>query len=217
MNERFAFDARLAASGLLAGADEAGRGCLAGPIVAAAVCFHYGRLERDDFEALAALDDSKRLTKGKREALYGEILNRATSVVVLSCSAESIDRRGLHVCNLQALGQALEGVVPRPAVALVDGFALPGCAQAHEAVVGGDGLSAAIAAASVVAKVTRDRLMAGLHRQYPAYGFDSHAGYATVRHREAIEKHGVCEVHRRSFASVAYRQLDLGLSGPASA
>lgn len=217
MNDRFAFDVRRAGAGLLAGADEAGRGCLAGPLVAAAVCFDYGHLGPDDFAILAALDDSKRLTRRRREALYGEIIGRASSVVVLSCSAESIDRRGLHACNLALLSQALEGVAPLPAVALVDGFALPDCRRPHEAVVGGDRLSAAIAAASVVAKVTRDRLMVRLHERYPQYGFDSHVGYATARHRVAIAEHGVCALHRRSFASVAYRQLGLDVSEAAPA
>jgi ribonuclease HII len=98
-------------------------------------------------------------------------------------------------------------------VALVDGFALPGCAAAHEAVVGGDGRSAAIAAASVVAKVTRDRVMRRLHEQYPAYGFDRHVGYATAFHQEMITRHGVCPLHRRSFDAVSYRQLGLTLDG----
>ena len=100
---------------------------------------------------------------------------------------------------------------PAPDVALVDGFPLPDCAREHRAVVGGDHLSAAIAAASIVAKVTRDRVMRGLHESYPAYGFDSHVGYATAVHQAAICEHGVCELHRLSFASVAYQQLGLGL------
>lgn len=137
--------------------------------------------------------------------------------MVLSCSAETIDRRGLHVSNLATLSHALEGVVPLPAVALVDGFALPDCTLPHEAVVGGDRLSAAIAAASVVAKVARDRLMVHLHERYPQYGFDSHVGYATARHRAAIAEHGVCAVHRRSFSSVAYHQLGLDVSEAAPA
>jgi ribonuclease HII len=141
--------------------------------------------------------------------LYAEILRRARQVAVVSCSPATIDGRGLHRCNLDGLGAALDALRPRPALCLVDGFRLPGYAGDHRAVVGGDGRSAAIAAASVVAKVTRDRLMLSLHDRHPEYGFDRHVGYATTAHRRAIEAHGVCELHRRSFASIAYRQLDL--------
>lgn len=209
MNERFAFDLDLAGRTAVAGADEAGRGCLAGPLVAAAVCFDYAALTDEDFEALEALDDSKRLTRERREALYGEVVRRARQVAVVSCSPASIDGRGLHRCNLDGLGASLDALRPRPALCLVDGFRLPGYAGEHLAVVKGDAKSAAIAAASIVAKVTRDRVMLRLHESFPQYGFDRHVGYATAAHREAIEIHGTCELHRLSFASVAYRQLDL--------
>jgi ribonuclease HII len=209
MNERFAFDLELAGRVAVAGADEAGRGCLAGPLVAAAVCLDYARLDDDDFVALEALDDSKKLTRARRETLYGEIVRRACRVAVVSRSPASIDSRGLHRCNLEGLGAALDALRPHPAVYLVDGFRLPGYARDHRAVVGGDGKSAAIAAASIVAKVTRDTIMLRLHEQYPEYGFDRHVGYATAAHREAIEAHGACELHRLSFSSVAYRQLGL--------
>jgi ribonuclease HII len=209
VNQRFAFDLDLAGPVAVAGADEAGRGCLAGPLVTAAVCLDYARLGDDDFEALRTLDDSKKLTRERREELYGEIVRRARQVTVVSCSPATIDRRGLHRCNLDGLGAALDALCPRPALCLVDGFRLPGHEGDHVALVGGDGKSAAVAAASVVAKVTRDRLMLRLHERHPEYGFDHHVGYATAVHREAIEKHGVCELHRLSFASVAYRQLDL--------
>ena len=202
MNQRFAYDA---------GADEAGRGCLAGPLVAAAVCFDLAALVDQDHAALAALDDSKKLTRSVREKLYDEILRRARQIVVVSCSPATIDRVGLHRCNIALLGRAAEALRPRPAVMLIDGFALPGCACEHRQVVGGDGLSATIAAASVIAKVTRDRVMSRLHDSYPQYGFDRHVGYATAAHREAIADHGVCVLHRLSFASVAYRQLGLGI------
>jgi ribonuclease HII len=211
MNERFAYDAALAGDGLVAGADEAGRGCLAGPLVAAAVCFDFAALRDDDYAALSALDDSKKLTRRVREALYGEILRRASQVVVVSCSPSTIDGVGLHRCNLALLGRAAEALRPRPAVILVDGFALPACACEHRRVVGGDGISAAIGAASVIAKVTRDRVMNRLHAVYPQYGFDRHVGYATAAHQAAIVEHGVCDLHRLSFASVAYRQLGLEL------
>ena len=213
MNERFAFDLDRAGRATVAGADEAGRGCLAGPLVAAAVCFDYAALDDADFAALERLDDSKKVLKVRRAALYEEILRRARQVVIVCCSAGTIDRDGLHRCNLGSLGRAVEGIAPQPSVTLIDGFALPGCRRAHRAVVGGDGRSAAIAAASVVAKVTRDRLMLRLHARHPQYGFDRHVGYATTAHREAIVAHGVCELHRLSFASVAYRELGLTSDG----
>ena len=213
MNERFAFDLDLAGRATVAGADEAGRGCLAGPLVAAAVCFDYAALDDADFAALERLDDSKKVLKVRRAALYEEILRRARQVVIVCCSAGTIDRDGLHRCNLGSLARAVEGIAPQPSVTLIDGFALPGCRRAHRAVVGGDGRSAAIAAASVVAKVTRDRLMLRLHARHPQYGFDRHVGYATTAHREAIVVHGVCELHRLSFASVAYRELGLTSDG----
>jgi len=217
VNERFVFD--LAAAGAdgaaVAGADEAGRGCLAGPLVAASVCFDYAGLDEAALAALDGLDDSKRLTGARREMLYAQIVQRARQVVVVLCSPATIDRDGLHRCNLGALSRALERIEPAPDVALVDGFRLPGCAREHRAVVGGDRLSAAVAAASIVAKVTRDRLMRSLHGAYPDYGFDRHVGYATAAHRAAITEHGVCELHRLSFGSVAYRQLGLGLDASA--
>ena len=219
MNERFAFDLQRCAAEtggrLVAGADEAGRGCLAGPIVAAGVCFDYAAWGDDDFAALAALTDSKRLAAAAREALYHEVLLRARRVVVVARSSAAIDERGLQVCNLEALGDALAGARQAAGalrcVALVDGFALPRCAIAHEAVVGGDGRSAVIAAASIVAKVTRDRVMRRLHERYPRYGFDRHMGYATAYHQEMITRHGVCPLHRLSFDAVSYRQLGLTL------
>ncbi len=215
-NVLFAFDRRLCRRGAVAGADEAGRGSLAGPLVAAAVCLDYARLSRDDLEALAGLDDSKRLGRPERSLLYREILRRARQVTVVCCSPRTIDRDGLHRCNLRSLAVALGAITPAADVALVDGFALPEEAPPHQAVVGGDGRSAAIAAASIVAKVTRDRLMNRLHECYPEYGFDRHVGYATPHHHAAIAAHGVCELHRLSFASVAYRQLelDVGREGP---
>ena len=217
MNERFAFDLDLAGRAVVVGADEAGRGCLAGPLVAAAVAFDYGVLDAADFAALEHLNDSKKVPKVRRAALYEEILRRARQVVIVCCSAGTIDRDGLHRCNLGALARAVEGIAPQPGLTLIDGFALPGCRRAHRAVVGGDGRSAAIAAASVVAKVTRDRLMLRLHLSHPQYGFDRHVGYATAAHREAIVEHGVCDLHRLSFASAAYRHLGPTSAGPVPA
>ena len=217
MNERFAFDLDLAGRATVAGADEAGRGCLAGPLVAAAVCFDYAAMADADFAALDGLDDSKRVPAARRAALYEEILRRACQVVIVCRSAGTIDRDGLHRCNLAALTQAVEGLAPAPGATLIDGFPLPGCRRAHRAIVGGDGRSAAIAAASVIAKVTRDRLMQRLHLSHPQYGFDRHVGYATAAHHEAIAAHGVCELHRLSFASAAYREIGLTSAGAAPA
>ena len=217
VSERFAFDCETAGTerAAVAGADEAGRGCLAGPLAAAAVCLDYAALDEAGREALSGLDDSKRLTRERREALYAEIMRLARQVVVVLYSPAVIDRDGLHRCNLRGLARAVERLDPAPDVVLVDGFRLPDCAREHRAVVGGDHLSAAVAAASVVAKVTRDRVMRGQHERHPVYGFDSHVGYATQSHHAAICEHGVCELHRLSFASVAYQQLGLCLETPA--
>jgi ribonuclease HII len=195
----------------VAGADEAGRGCLAGPLVAAAVCFDYAALADAGFDALERLNDSKQLSREAREALYEVIIAHARQVAVVACSAASIDERGLQRCNLRALGAALECLGPRPDLAFVDGFAVPDCAVPHEALIGGDTRSAAVAAASVIAKVTRDRVMLRLDEQYPAYGFARHVGYATAEHQEMITRYGVCQLHRRSFDAVSYRQLGLGV------
>jgi ribonuclease HII len=217
LNERFAFDLDLAGRVTVAGADEAGRGCLAGPLVAAAVSLDYAALDDADFAALDRLNDSKKVPKARRAALYEEILRRARQVVIVCCSPGTIDRDGLHRCNLASLARAVEGLAPEPGVTLIDGFALPACRRTHRAIVGGDGRSAAIAAASVVAKVTRDRLMLRLHATHPHYGFDRHVGYGTVAHHDAIVAHGVCEHHRLSFASAAYRLSGLAPAGPGPA
>lgn len=210
VNPRFAYDLHLCEGhGCVVGADEAGRGCLAGPLVAAAVCLDYDRLKAADFAALEKLDDSKRLSRQARAVLYEEIFRRARHVAVICRSAQTIDRDGLHNSNIAALAAALNAAAEAAGVALVDGFALPVSAPRHQAVVGGDHESAAIAAASVVAKVTRDTLMTRLHDAFPSYGFDRHVGYATRAHHQAIVAHGICELHRRSFASVAYTQLEL--------
>ena len=211
MNPRFAYDLQRGSGGAVAGADEAGRGCLAGPLVAAAVAFDYSRWADADFVALEALNDSKKLTRVRREELFAGVVARARRLAVVSCSPASIDGRGLHKCNLQALDRALTLLGPFEGPVFVDGFALRGSVVPHEALTGGDGLSAAVAAASIVAKVTRDRLMIALHERYPHYGFERHVGYSCPEHRQAIAEHGVSVLHRLSFASVAYQQLDLEL------
>jgi ribonuclease HII len=206
----FAFDRGLQ-SRFVAGADEAGRGCLAGPLVAAAVLIDYERLSHSDRRALSGLHDSKQMTEERRLEMYPCVLRAAERVSVVIRCASGIDRRGLHVTNIEALSQALERLAPGDeAICLVDGFRLPRCAVPHRHVIQGDGTSAAIAAASVVAKVTRDRYMRDAAERHPGWGFEEHVGYSTPEHRQAIEQIGISPLHRRSFQSVAYSQLELG-------
>ena len=195
----------------MAGCDEAGRGSLAGPLVAAAVLMDLERLTLRDRRALGDLDDSKQRSEEQREAIYPIVLRAAKKVAVTVRCVRGIDSRGLHVTNLNALGRSLERVWVPGAVCLVDGFSLgQRCSVEHRAVVDGDARSAVIAAASVVAKVTRDRYMRGIDERYPAFGFAENVGYSTPGHREAIMRDGPSELHRRSFASIAYSQLSLG-------
>jgi ribonuclease HII len=195
---------------LVAGADEAGRGCLAGPLVAAAVLFDYERLSIADRRILGGLHDSKQMTEEARHEMYPCVLRAAARVSIVVRSAPGIDRRGLHVTNCEALGDALARLAPGPeAICLVDGFRLPRCGVPHRRVVGGDRTSAAIAAASVLAKVTRDRYMREAADRHPGWGFEEHVGYSTPEHRAAIEELGISPLHRRSFQSVAYTQLGL--------
>ncbi|MBS1889059.1 MAG: ribonuclease HII [Actinobacteria bacterium] len=194
----------------VAGADEAGRGCLAGPLVAAAVLFDYEELSLGDRRILGGLHDSKQMTEERRLEMYPCVLRAATRVAIVVRSAPGIDRRGLHRTNCEALGDALARLEPGPeAICLVDGFRLPRCEVPHRRVVGGDRTSAAIAAASVLAKVTRDRYMREAAARHPGWGFEEHVGYSTPEHRAAIEELGISPLHRRSFASVAYTQLGL--------
>jgi ribonuclease HII len=179
--------------------------------VAAAVLVDYERLSHSDRRALSGLHDSKQMTEERRLEMFPCVLRAAERVSVVVRCAAGIDRRGLHVTNIEALSQALERLAPGDgAIALVDGFRLPRCAVPHRAVVQGDATSAAIAAASVVAKVTRDRYMREAARQHPGWGFEEHVGYSTPEHRQAIEEIGISPLHRRSFQSVAYSQLELG-------
>jgi len=188
----------------VAGADEAGRGCLAGPLVAASVCIDLARLTPGERRALGDLDDSKRLTPAVRERLAKAIWVIAEQVVVAHADAATIDRDGLHLTNVRLLATVLGRLDPAPETCLVDGFALGEDAVGHRPITGGDRTSAAIAAASVIAKVTRDRAMRALAARYPDYGFDEHMGYATLRHRDAISRYGPTPIHRRSFASASY-------------
>lgn len=204
----FAFDRSLGTR-FVAGADEAGRGCLAGPLVAAAVLFDYERLRPADVRALAALNDSKQQTEARREELYPVILRTAAHVAVVSRCAPGIDRRGLHKTNLAALRDALARVARPGCICLSDGFPVADLGHQQRAVVGGDARSAAIAAASVIAKVTRDRYMRRADELHPGWEFAGHVGYATPEHRAAIERNGISPLHRLSFQSTAYQQLTL--------
>jgi ribonuclease HII len=193
----------------VAGADEAGRGCLAGPLVAAAVLFDLERVGPRDVRALGALNDSKQQTPEGRAELFPVILRIAAQVVVVSRCAPGIDERGLHVTNLAALRDALARIACPGCVCLSDGFPLADLGYEQRAVIGGDAKSAAIAAASVIAKETRDRYMRRVDATHPGWEFAQHVGYATPEHREAIERLGITPLHRRSFQSAAYQQLSL--------
>ena len=207
----FKFDRELNAR-FVAGADEAGRGCLAGPLVAAAVLFDYERLGLREVRALTGLNDSKQHTLEGREALYPMVLRCATSVAVISRCVRGIDARGLHNTNLEALSSALSRVAVPGTICLSDGFPVPATGHEQHAVISGDARSAAIAAASIVAKVTRDRYMRRADALHPGWEFATHVGYATPEHRAAIMAQGVSPLHRLSFQSLAYQQLDLGAS-----
>ena len=196
------FDRRLEAR-YVAGADEAGRGSLAGPLVVAGVLLDYEHLCGHAVRPLASLNDSKQVEPAEREELFHSVLRCATRVAVRVFSSDEIDRSGLHRSNLRGLREVLAEVGPADAC-LVDGFRLGPTAVPHRAVVDGDTKSAAIAAASIVAKVTRDRLMRRLDALYPRYGFSSHVGYITPSHTAAVQVHGPCELHRRSFNARAY-------------
>ena len=183
------------APGLLAGVDEAGRGPLAGPVVAAAVIL-------DDLHRIKGLADSKTISARKRERLYDEIRARALCVAVGEASVQEIDTLNILQATLLAMRRAVEGLRLMPRYVLVDGNRLPMLTMQCAAVVKGDAKVAAISAASIVAKVERDRLCAVLHVQHPQYGFDVHKGYPTAKHLAALREHGASSVHRRSFAPV---------------
>jgi ribonuclease HII len=193
----------------VAGADEAGRGCLAGPLVAAAVLLDLERLGVAEVRALSALNDSKQHDEAAREALFPVVLRTASRVAVVSRCVRGIDSRGLHKTNLAALRDALSRVARPGCLCLVDGFAVPEFGHEQRAIVDGDATSAAIAAASIVAKVTRDRFMHRADVRHPGWEFASHVGYSTPEHRAAILREGVSPLHRLSFQSTAYQQLAL--------
>ena len=171
--------------------------------------FDYERVGLADLRALSALNDSKQHTPETREELYPRVLRIATRVAVTSRCVRGIDERGLHRTNLAALRDTLARVAVPGCLCLSDGFPVPATGFDQRPVVGGDATSAAIAAASVVAKVTRDRFMHRMEERYPGWEFAAHVGYSTPEHRAAIERHGVSPLHRLSFQSMAYQQLAL--------
>ena len=193
----------------MAGADEAGRGSLAGPLVAAAVLFDLERLTPRDVRLLGALNDSKQHTVEGREELFPLVLRVAARSAVVSRCVRGIDARGLHRTNLAALREALQRVARPGTLCLSDGFRVGDVGHEHKAVVDGDQTSAAIAAASILAKVTRDRYMQRAAAEHPGWEFESHVGYSTPEHRRAIEERGISPLHRLSFQSIAYQQLEL--------
>jgi ribonuclease HII len=196
------FDRRLGAR-FVAGADEAGRGPLAGPLVVAGVLLDLASIREHRARPLALLNDSKQVDAPTRERLFGAVLACAERVSVHVFPPAVIDRDGLHRSNLRGLREALWACQPAE-ISLVDGFKLGPTAPPHRAVVEGDEKSAAIAAASIVAKVTRDRYMHSVDAVYPAYGFSSHVGYITPAHSAVVRRIGPCEIHRRSFQALCY-------------
>jgi ribonuclease HII len=198
------FDRKLGAR-FVAGADEAGRGSLAGPLVVAGVLLDYGALRDHKVRPLAFLNDSKQCTEERREELYRAVLACAEKIVVRAIPPGDIDRNGLHRSNLEGLRAMLRALAPPAEACLVDGFRLGKAAPEHVAVVDGDEKSAAIAAASIVAKVTRDRLMRRVDALYPHYGFASHVGYITPAHSAVVRERGPCPIHRRSFQALCYQ------------
>jgi ribonuclease HII len=182
--------------GLVAGVDEAGRGPLAGPVVAAAVIL-------DDLHPIAGLADSKKLTPARREKLYDEIRAKALCFCIAEASVEEIDRLNILRATMLAMRRAVMGLRLKPVMVLVDGNRLPVLDVPAEAIVKGDALVPSISAASILAKVHRDRWCVQVHEEFPQYGFAGHKGYGTAVHMAALREHGACVHHRRSFAPVA--------------
>lgn len=183
--------------GPVAGVDEVGRGACAGPLVVAACVLGPNR-----FESLAALDDSKRLTEKTRETLFPVIRRYALAYHVVFISAAEVDRRGVHAANIEGMRRAVAGLPVRPGYVLSDGFRVPGLPIPSLPVMGGDAAAACIAAASVLAKVSRDRLMVAMDDEHPGYSFAEHKGYATAMHSAALARIGPCTQHRQSFINV---------------
>lgn len=185
---------------LIAGVDEVGRGALAGPVVAAAVILDLNNIPK-------GLNDSKRLSQKQREKLTVEIKASALAVSIAEVSPEEIDKINIHQASLKAMTKAITNLKLSPNYLLIDGFALSKLKIKQQAIIKGDSLSVSIAAASIVAKVTRDKLMYDYALYWPNYGFEKHVGYATVLHLNNLRKYGPCDIHRRSFRGV--ETLDL--------
>lgn len=183
--------------GPVAGVDEVGRGACAGPLVVAACVLGPNRLE-----SLASLDDSKKLGQHERERLFPLIKRYALAHHVVFVPSAEVDRRGVHVANIEGMRRAVAGLSLRPGYVLSDGFRVPGLAAPSLPVIGGDGVAACIAAASVLAKVSRDRLMTEMETRYPGYGFAEHKGYSTPAHTMALAELGPSDEHRYSFVNV---------------
>lgn len=184
--------------GPVAGVDEAGRGACAGPLVVASCVLRTG-----DAARLEELTDSKLLTPRARDRVFDRVLARALDHAIVIIPPAEVDALGIHVMNIEGMRRAVSGLRSNPGYVLTDGFRVPGIPAPSLPVIKGDRAVACIAAASVLAKVTRDRIMAGLHDVHPHYGFDVHKGYSTAEHSAALTEHGPSEVHRWSFANVA--------------
>jgi len=193
---RFDQEYRSRGPAILAGVDEAGRGCWAGPLVAAAVILKTGPV-------LAGLNDSKQLTALQRERLFGLIIEQSEAYAVSVISPAVVDEVNVLQATFIGMRNALAGLSVRPSLALIDGNrGIPAYAGPQKTVIRGDALSASIAAASILAKVTRDRIMHEEHPKYPVYSFDQNKGYGTASHRDALNRYGPCDIHRRSYAPV---------------
>ncbi len=194
MMDMYGLELRLMAEGIspVCGIDEAGRGPLAGPVCAACVIL-------DPLRPIEGLNDSKKLSEKKRDALFAEITEKAVAYGIAFATVEEIEQVNILNATFLAMKRAFDSLPVKPAIALVDGNKEPGFGIATQCIVGGDGKCACIAAASILAKVTRDRYMREMDGKYPVYGFGVHKGYGTVAHYAAIREHGICDIHRRSF------------------
>lgn len=199
--EEFERAARLCGYRRIAGIDEAGRGPLAGPVVAAAVVLPIRC-------RLSGVDDSKQLSKGERDRLYAAILEHAMGVGIGSADVGEIDRFNILEATRLAMRRAIDQLTPSPDYLLIDAVALPGFRISVRPIIKGDSLSLSIAAASIIAKVTRDRLMAEYHEMFPEYDFLSHKGYGTTGHLQRLARHGPCRIHRRTFIPVRDAMID---------
>jgi ribonuclease HII len=195
--------------GPVAGVDEAGRGACAGPLVVASCVLRPGDAARFD-----GLTDSKLLTPASRERMYDLVVRRALDYAVVVIPVDEVDRRGVGVANIEGMRRAVARLTTHPGYILVDGFRVPGLTAPSIPVVKGDQAAACVSAASILAKVTRDRIMIGLHERFGVYGFDEHKGYCTAEHGAALAEHGPCESHRWSFVNVWTAGLRHGRRAP---